>query len=189
MRSDGENKLVDTTNHEMQNTQSDLIPTREHNSGLTRTQRQDWFDSALLPTILQVLLWGYATLAVLAYFAMPVDRFDDSIPLVQGMLVHQGRIPDLDFYAFYPPLSLYVNAALFSFLGGTVLAVRVLAALLYFVVLLLVMRVFWIRSGLSLSLASAAAPPLAGGTNTDRRSGNPPRFRCHTVDRLSYAPP
>lgn len=128
---------------------------------MTQTQRQDWFDGVLLPLLLQVLLWGYAASVVFSFFAAPVGKFDDAIPLVHGMLVQQGRIPDVDFYSFYPPLSLYVNAALFSLMGRTVLAVRLLAALLYFFILFLATRFFLVRFHFSRSLASAAAFLLA----------------------------
>src|SRR5215469_885363 len=106
------------------------------------SQRQNWFENALLPRIFRVLLWGYVILAVLSSFAVWVDKFDDAIPLVHGMLIQQGRTPSLDFYSFYPPLGLYANAALFNLLGRTVLAPRVLSAVLFLLLLPLVTKFF-----------------------------------------------
>src|SRR5579864_2542042 len=76
------------------------------------SQRQNWFENTLLPAVFQVVLWGYAIVAVLSSLAVWVDKFDDAIPLVHGMLIQQGRVPTVDFYSFYPPLGLYVDAAL-----------------------------------------------------------------------------
>ena len=87
---------------------------------------------------LYVVVCGYAVLAIVSSFAAPVDKFDDAIPLLHGMLVQQGYTPNLDFYSFYPPLNLYLNAAAFRLLGRTVIAERVVADIFYVIILLLV---------------------------------------------------
>lgn len=107
-----------------------------------QTEPQNQLEMTLLPTAFQVLLWGYAAFVVVSCFAAPVTKFDDAIPLVDGTLVQQGRTPNLDFYSFYPPLGLYLDAAVFELVGRTVIAVRLIGAALYFVVLLLAMQLF-----------------------------------------------
>jgi hypothetical protein len=83
---------------------------------------------------LYVVVCGYAVLAIVSSFAAPVDKFDDAIPLLHGMLVQQGYTPNLDFYSFYPPLNLYLNAAAFRLLGRTVIAARVVADIFYVII-------------------------------------------------------
>ncbi len=99
-----------------------------------------------LSRVLQAVLWTavctYAALAILAMFGARVGEFDDSLPLVGGMLVHRGLTPLRDFYAVYPPLGLYVNAFAFGLLGRTVVATRVVSAILYLLVLILAARYF-----------------------------------------------
>jgi hypothetical protein len=114
------------------------------------------FGNAVVPTIFWFAVWVYASFAVLSSFAAPVDKFDGGIPLVGGMLIQQGHTPNLDFYSFYPPLGLYVNAALFTLLGRTVLATRASGALLYFLLLLVVTRFFRFRFPDSRPLAPLA---------------------------------
>jgi hypothetical protein len=101
--------------------------------------------NAALSAVLYFLLWGYAAFAISSSFAAPVGKFDDAIPLLHGMLVQQGYIPNLDFYSFYPPLNLYLNAAAFKLLGRTVIAARAVGDILYLIVLILVTWLF--RSG------------------------------------------
>jgi hypothetical protein len=103
------------------------------------------FGNVWVSAILWFALWAYTGFAVVSSFGAPVGKFDDAIPLVHGMLIQQGHVPNLDFYSFYPPLGLYVNAALFSLLGRTVLATRAFAAVLYFLLLLVAARFFRFR--------------------------------------------
>src|SRR5262245_29396789 len=99
-------------------------------------------NGAALSAVLYFLLWSYAAVAISFSFAAPVDKFDDAIPLLHGMLIQQGYTPNLDFYSFYPPLNLYLNAAAFKLLGRTVIAARALADILYVIVLMLVTWLF-----------------------------------------------
>ena len=96
--------------------------------------------ASVVSTICWGLLCGYAAFAILSFFGAPVSTFDDAIPLIHGVLVQQGRTPNLDFYSFYPPLNAYVNAAAFTLLGRTVLAARLVTAVLYVALLLLAIR-------------------------------------------------
>jgi hypothetical protein len=66
-----------------------------------------------LSAVLYFLVWSYAAVAISSSLATPVGKFDDAIPLLHGMLVQQGHTPNLDFYSFYPPLNLYLNAGEF----------------------------------------------------------------------------
>ena len=104
---------------------------------------------------------GYAAIAALSALAAPVGKFDEAIPLLHGALVQQGRTPSLDFYSFYPPLGLYLNAAAFDFLGRSVLAARLLADLFYLGVLLLVVWFFSSRYRSSEPLIPAAVLLIA----------------------------
>jgi hypothetical protein len=90
----------------------------------------------------QALLWGFTALTVLSMFGWPMGEFDDAITLVQGTLIQQGQTPNLDFYSFYPPLSLYLNAGIFSILGRSIIAVRIAPAVMYGVFLLVAMRFY-----------------------------------------------
>ncbi len=96
--------------------------------------------ASVVPVICWGLLCGYAAFAILSLFGSPVGTFDDAIPLVHGVLVQQGRTPNLDFYSFYPPLNAYINAAAFTLLGRTVLAARVVPAVLLIALLMLAVR-------------------------------------------------
>jgi len=123
-----------------------LIPWRQRLASWYASHSEPkWLDNALVSTIFWLVVWVYAAFAVLSSFAAPIDKFDDAIPLVHGMLIQQGHTPNLDFYSFYPPLGLYVNAALFTLLGRTVLATRAFAAVLYFLLLLVATRFFRLR--------------------------------------------
>ncbi|MFN0104377.1 MAG: hypothetical protein ACKV2U_20100 [Bryobacteraceae bacterium] len=94
----------------------------------------------MFPLAVKFLLWGFVAVNVVASFGVPVNEFDDAIPLVHGILVQQGRTPHLDFSYFYPPLGLYLNAASFHLLGRSVVATRVVNAVFYIMVLLLAGR-------------------------------------------------
>ena len=107
--------------------------------------RPDGLDDRLLRAAFQVLLWGYTLLAVLSAYGRPLQKFDAMIPLVGGMLVEQGRTPNLDFYSFYPPLDLYFHAAIFHLLGRSVVAARLIGTFFYVLVLILATRLFQLR--------------------------------------------
>jgi len=90
--------------------------------------------------VVGAVLFGYATLAVVCSLAAPTWEFDDAIPLLHGVLVQQGRVPNIDFSSFYPPLGPYVTAALFSLLGRTIVATRILGGAMYVLVILFATR-------------------------------------------------
>jgi len=104
-------------------------------------QAQSKFNKAI-NALFWISVWSYAAVTALSSLAAPVGKFDDAIPLVHGMLVQQGSTPNVDFYSFYPPLNLYLNAAAFSILGRSVVAARVMADLFYIGVLLLTVWFF-----------------------------------------------
>ncbi len=85
-----------------------------------------------------VVLCGYVAIAMTCALAAPVGKFDDALPLLHGMLIQRGSVPSVDFYSFYPPLNLYLNAAVFSLSGRTVIASRMLGNAFFLVVVLLV---------------------------------------------------
>ena len=88
-----------------------------------------------------VVLCGYIAIAMTCSLVAPVSKFDDAIPLVHGMLIQRGSVPNVDFYSPYPPLGLYLNAALFSLFGRTVIANRALGNAFF---LMVVMLVIWL---------------------------------------------
>lgn len=90
------------------------------------------YGSAFLFTL---ALCGYAIAVVVASCAAPVSEFDDAIPLVHAALIRSGQIPSVDFWSFYPAAVLYVYAGLFSVVGKTVIAVRLVAGVLFGLVL------------------------------------------------------
>jgi hypothetical protein len=121
---------------------------------------QSRFDRAL-PALLWIAVCGYMAFTAVGSLAAPVGKFDDAIPLVHGTLVQQGRTPNLDFYSFYPPLSLYLNAAVFSILGRSVIAERLVAGAFYVAFLLLTGWFFSSRYRTSGPLVPAAVLLIA----------------------------
>ncbi len=109
-----------------------------------------------LPKLLWMAVAGFAAIIALSTLAAPVGKFDDAIPLLHGMLVQQGRTPNLDFYSFYPPLSLYLHAAVFSLLGVSVVSARLLADMFFLGLLLVVVWFFSSRYRPSEPLVPAA---------------------------------
>jgi hypothetical protein len=147
---------------------------------------QEWLRRHMIVVVLQLLLWTFALSNVLTSFAMPVNDFDDSIPLVHGMLVQAGRTPNLDFYSFYPPLAFYVNASLFSLFGRTVLAVRLFADVLYLLVLFSVISFVRARFPSACSLASAAALLVAAAIGNALPHPAWPGFAVSLLALLTY---
>jgi hypothetical protein len=98
------------------------------------------FAAFLRPAVLAWLPWAYAILAVFSSIAAPMLDFDDPLALVHGALVQQGAVPAIDFRSFYPPLGPFITAALFNLFGRTVIASRLFAGGIYFLVLFLLYR-------------------------------------------------
>jgi hypothetical protein len=105
------------------------------------TVREQWIHP-IIPFGFQLGAWSFAVVNAVSSLAARTDKFDDGLQLIHGVLVQQGRTPNLDFYSFYPPLGLYVDGALFSLLGRSIIAIRLLGAVLFFLILLLVARLF-----------------------------------------------
>src|SRR4030095_7858380 len=116
---------------------------------------QNRFERAL-PALCWIAVWGHAAFTALSSLAAPVGKFDAAIPLLHGALVQQGRTPNLDFYSFYPPLSLYLNAAAFSLLGQSVVAPRLVADVFFIGIVLLTAWFFSSRYRTSGPLVPAA---------------------------------
>jgi len=123
---------------------------------------------------------------VIACFAGRVNMFDDAIPLVGGMLIQQGQTPNLDFYSFYPPLGLYVNAAAFELFGRSVFATRAINVVLYLWVLCLAARFFRIRFPYSRPLIPAAVLLVAASIGTTINSAPWPGFALSMATLLIY---
>ena len=96
--------------------------------------------AALRTTLLASLLWAYVLMVVVSSMAAPLEEFDDSLPLVVGVLVQHGATPTIDFRSFYPPLGAYLTAAGFNLFGRTVIATRLLGGCIYIVVMVLLGR-------------------------------------------------
>lgn len=62
---------------------------------------------------------------------MPPGNFDDGIQLVGAMLWLRGKTPNIDFYAVYPPLNVYLLGGMFRLLGESIVAYRALQTLAY----------------------------------------------------------
>lgn len=142
--------------------------------------------TALVLAILWFALLSYAGSIVLASFAATVQKFDGAIPLVHGRLIQEGYTPNLDFYSFYPPLGLYVNAALFSLLGRTVLATRVFAAALYLLLLFVASRFFRFRFADPRSLMPAAMLLFASSIGSTIETAVWPGLGVSMVALLTY---
>ena len=155
-------------------------------SWYTLYAEQKELGNAVVSAILWFALLGYAGSAVLTNFAAKVEKFDGAIPLVHGRLIQQGHTPNLDFYSFYPPLGLYVNAALFSLLGRTVLATRVFAAVLYLLLLLAAARFFRFRCAYSRPLVPAAMLVVASSIGNTIERPPWPGLAVSIVALLTY---
>jgi hypothetical protein len=98
--------------------------------------RQDSFKT-VLAIVFTLAVCGYAVLIAISTLPQRVNEFDDAIPLLHGQLIERGYTPNIDFYSFYPPLTPYLNAAIFKLLGKTVIGPRLVADFFLIVVLVL----------------------------------------------------
>lgn len=130
--------------------------------------------------------WVYAACAIVALIADPVSKFDDVIPLLHGRLVQQGYTPNIDFYSFYPPLIPYLYAAIFTIFGQTIIAARLLSAVLYVFVLLLAVRFFRLHFGHSGPLAGIAVLLLAAAIGGALKMPFWPGFAFSLAALLTY---
>lgn len=144
------------------------------------------FNNNALTLALRTLLCGYVAIAVIASLAGPLPEFDEAIPLVHGILVQQGRIPNLDFASVYPPLGLYLNAGVFSLLARTVIASRAVGIVLYLLVAFLTYRFFRSRFLQSRSLVPAAVLLVAASIGSALNSAVWPGFAISFVALLTY---
>ena len=148
--------------------------------------KADGIAQHFLDITLLTLLWAYVAVAVIGSLAWPLQEFDESIPLVHGVLVQQGRIPNLDFPSFYPPLGLYLNAGMFSLLGRTVIASRAIGVILYVLVVFLTYRLFRSRFLHSRSLVLAAVLLVAASMGSAVNLAMWPGFALSVVALLTY---
>jgi len=153
---------------------------------MDKAELQNWFDKGVLPTVVRVLLFSYAIIIVTSSFAGVVDKFDDAIPLLDGVLAQQGRIPTLDFYSFYPPLGIYINAGLFELLGRSVLAVRLFGAVLFLLVLLLASRFFTKQFPYAQPVASVVVLLFAAAIGNALSEPSWPGFAVSVLALLTY---
>ena len=107
---------------------------------VSRPQCQSSPGESVASVVLGAVLLGYAAFAVVSSLAAPTWEFDDAIPLLHGVLVQQGRTPNIDFSSFYPPLGPYVTAGLFTLLGRTIVATRIFGGAMYVLLILLATR-------------------------------------------------
>jgi 4-amino-4-deoxy-L-arabinose transferase-like glycosyltransferase len=113
-------------------------------SDLFRSFRVDDYQlkNRVIPAFFTIAICCYVLVSLLSLFGSPVNEFDDAIPLVHGVLVQQGKVPNLNFYSIYPPLGHYISAAAFNLFGRSVISPRIIGGLLYIVVVILTARLF-----------------------------------------------
>jgi hypothetical protein len=113
----------------------------------------------------------YVAVVILWCLGWPVGYYDEPTTLVQARMVAQGHTPYVDFWSFYPPLTYYLNAAMFFVFGQTFLAQRILHLTFYLLILVFTYR-FWelrLRSPLiscfaTLLVAACIGPMLLSTT-------------------------
>ena len=115
---------------------------------------------------LHLVLFGYVAAAVMGSLGGPLGAFDESIPLVHGMLIQQGRIPHLDFPYFYPPLGVYATAGAFGVLGRSVISSRAVGIIFFLVLIALIYRLFWSCFSRYRSLVPAAVLVVAASVGS-----------------------
>ena len=125
-----------------------------------RTRAQALYLRVLLghhkEVILPAIICAYTLVVVITSLASEAGYYDESITLVHGRMVAERHTPHVDFWSFYPPLTYYLNAAVFSIFGRTILAQRLLQAGFYALFLLLARRF--------LRRQFATVPPIADAT-------------------------
>jgi hypothetical protein len=107
---------------------------------------KDWLESRHVQAFFLGLLWLYVAIQIIYAVVVPVSKFDDSMPLVYADLINHGRVPQVDFSDFYPPLEQYSTALLLRFFGRTVLVHRFLCAALFIVVVISANRFFKVHA-------------------------------------------
>jgi hypothetical protein len=135
---------------------------------------------------LDAAVWAYALLAVLSFLGSPVNEFDDAIPLVDATLVQQGRVPNLDFYSFYPPLGLYIHAAVFNIFGKSIISSRVIGTFFYLTVLFLTGRFLKRRFPEWGPLVPVAVLLVAASIGAGLNLASWPGFALSLIALLSY---
>ena len=74
------------------------------------------------------LISAFVLLTILRFVVAPLDRFDEGVTVLKGMLVSLGEMPYRDFWTSYGPLDSYILGAVFKVFGTDVLVERLLAA-------------------------------------------------------------
>ena len=152
----------------------------------SRPQCQSSPSQSLASVVLGSVLLGYAAFAVVSSLAAPTWEFDDAIPLLHGVLVQQGRVPNIDFSSFYPPLGPYVTAALFTLFGRTIVATRILGGAMYVLMILFATRL--LRSHFPRSRPMAMIAVLLAAASIAKGIALPswPGFGLSVVVLLAY---
>ena len=76
-------------------------PLWRYKAGSDDYQQKQWFDDPLNTGSSPIHGLEFRRLNAVASLAELTEKFDGALPLVHGMLVQQGRTPNLDFYSFY----------------------------------------------------------------------------------------
>ena len=95
---------------------------------------------AVLSWCAYACIGAYALFAVLGYWGGQVNTIDESLQLLGGREVLEGRVPHRDFYSMYPPLNYYVNGLLFRAWSSSFMVARFVSALIYGITVLALSR-------------------------------------------------
>lgn len=87
--------------------------------------------SAISDRFVYSALGAYAVLAVLSFFGNQVNPIDESLQLLGGREILEGRVPHRDFWSLYPPFNYYLNGLAFRIGGLSFMVARFLSAIFY----------------------------------------------------------
>lgn len=147
---------------------------------------KDWFESRPVQVAFSGLLWLYVAIQIVSALAVPLGGYDGSLPLVSADLINRGRLPQVDFSAFYPPLEQYCIAFMFRFAGRTVLAHRFLCAALFIVVVIAANRFFKLHAVRFRSLAPLMTLLVVVGIGASIQLAPWPGFAVAFLTLLTY---
>jgi len=101
------------------------------------------------------VLLGIGIMSLLPTLGSGVSAYDEGILLTNSRLVQVGLLPHRDFYTNYPPGIYLLIAAVWSWIGVSPLAVRLLSGAVHLTLALLTARLAGRALGRSMSLLSA----------------------------------
>ena len=84
------------------------------------------------------LTLGYVVAVLLSGLMQPVGTTDESLPWVSALQIRRHMAPHTDFWSPYPPLTYWLLAGVFSVLGDTAVAGRLLGTVFFLVLLIAV---------------------------------------------------